>query len=320
TWTLNDGSASLATGTTTSTVSVTFINDAPTLSGVTPTVTGTPTQTVTLSPSVTIGDPDDVFLKAATVSISGGTFVGDGDVLTAEGTANGTFVQSGHTITIAYNSSTETLTLTGTDTLADYQNVLDSVAWHSTAVDPTNAGSNPTRTISWTVQDVNDATGGGTDTSTPQTETLIIDTPPTLSGVNATASWTEETAATTLSPNVTISDPDGVNSQLSATVKIVGGTFAGDSDVLAANTASTSITASYNSTTETLTLTGSDSLAHYQQVLDSVTFVAGENPTNFGSNLTRSISWVVTDYIGTPSSPVTTTVSITNVNDQPTLS
>jgi Domain of unknown function (DUF4347)/FG-GAP-like repeat len=319
TWTLNDGSASNATSSTVSTVSVTFINDAPTLSGVTPTVTGTPTQTVSLSPSVTISDPDDVLLKAATVSISGGTFAGDGDVLTAEGTTSGTIVQSGHTITIAYNSGSETLLLTGSDTLADYQNVLDTVAWHSTAGDPTNSGSNATRTISWTVQDIGLTLNGGVDTSTPQSETLIIDTPPTLSGL-ANASWTEETPATTLSPNVTISDPDGISSQLSATVQIVGGTFAGDSDVLAANTAGTSITASYNSSTETLTLTGSDSLAHYQTVLDSVTFVAGENPTNFGSNLTRSISWVVTDYIGTPSAPVTTTVSITNVNDQPTLS
>ena len=66
---------------------------------------------------------------------------------------------------------------------------------------------------------------------------------------------------------------------------ITGGTFAGDGDVLAANTAGTSITASYNSTTETLTLTGSDTLAHYQPVLDSVTFSStSDNPTNFGSD------------------------------------
>src|SRR5262249_39587499 len=161
-----------------------------------------------------------------------------------------------------------TLTLTGTDTLADYQNVLDTVAWHSTAGDPTNGGANASRTISWTVQDISGVLNGGVDTSTPQSETLILDTPPTLSGLNASASWTEEQASPpTLSPNVTISDPDGVTTQLSATVSIGGGTFVGDGDTLAINGATSgtldggAISFSYNSSTETLVLTGSDSLA-----------------------------------------------------------
>ena len=38
--------------------------------------------------------------------------------------------------------------------------------------------------------------------------------------------------------------------------------------------AGTSISYSYNSATETLTLSGSDTLAHYQQVLQSVSFSA----------------------------------------------
>ena len=56
------------------------------------------------------------------------------------------------------------------------------------------------------------------------------------------------------------------------TVAITGGSFSGDGDVLSANTAGTSITASYDSGTQTLTLSGSDTLAHYQQVLDAVSF------------------------------------------------
>ena len=51
-------------------------------------------------------------------------------------------------------------------------------------------------------------------------------------------------------------------------MQITGGAFAGGGDVLAANISGTSITASYDSATETLTLTGSDTLAHYQSVLD----------------------------------------------------
>ena len=322
TWTLNDGGGTNAggiqVGTATSTISVTFINDAPTLSGVNTSIAAAPTSTVTLSPSVTVTDADDLFLKNATVSITAGTFAGDGDVLAINGATSGT-LDSG-SISFSYSSSTEALTLSGTDTLAAYQTALDSITWHSTAGDPIHGGSNPTRTLSWTVQDPSGTANGGFDTSTAQTETLTIDQPPTLSGLT-NASWTEEQSppASTLSPNITISDPDGVNTQLSATVQIVGGTFSNDQDVLSATTTGTSITATYNSSTETLTLTGSDTLANYQSVLDSVTFNAGENPTDFGSNPTRSISWVVTDHVGSASTPVTTTVSITNVNDPPSL-
>src|SRR5206468_3620668 len=96
----------------------------------------------------------------------------------------------------------------------------------------------------------------------------------------ANGSFTENGPAVTLSPAVTITDPDSLN-LAGATVAITGGTFAGDGDVLAADTTGTSITASYDSATETLTLTGADTFAHYQQVLDSVTFVtASENPDN----------------------------------------
>src|SRR5262249_4180039 len=107
-----------------------------------------------------------------------------------------------------------------------------------------------------------------------------------------------------------------------ATVKVAGGTFAGDGDVLAANTAGTAITASYDAATETLFLTGTDTLADYQQVLQSVTFVTGsENPTNFGSAATRTITWVANDGSGSfnLSTAQTETVSITAINDAPTL-
>jgi hypothetical protein len=81
----------------------------------------------------------------------------------------------------------------------------------------------------------------------------------------------------------------------SATVKINGGTFAGDGDVLAASTTGSSLTTSYDKASETLTLTGADTLAHYQSVLDSVSFTSGGNPTNSGANLTRTVTWQVND-------------------------
>jgi hypothetical protein len=109
-----------------------------------------------------------------------------------------------------------------------------------------------------------------------------------------------------------VSDPD--NHTLTNATVSVGGGFAGDGDVLGFSTAGTSITASYNSSTETLTLTGSDTLVHYQSVLDSVTFTSGANPTNSGANPTRTVTWLVND--GSASNNLSAT---TTINFQPVL-
>src|SRR5262249_50578425 len=108
-------------------------------------------------------------------------------------------------------------------------------------------------------------------------------------------------------------DADG-GGAVSATVS-VGGLFAGD--VLSATTTGTSIAQSYNSTTGVLTLSGLDSFTHYQTVLASVKFTStSENPTDFGSDTSRTLTWVVNDGLLT-SSPQTSTVSVIAVNDAP---
>ena len=92
--------------------------------------------------------------------------------------------------------------------------------------------------------------------------------------------------------------------------------FPGDGNVLAANTAGTSITAVYNAGTDTLTLSGADTLAHYQQVLATVTFqTTSPNPTNSGLNPTRTIEWQLNDGSGVAnlSTVDTTTVDLSNV-------
>src|SRR5262249_19703514 len=253
TWVLNDGSASSATSAAqTTTISITNVNDAPTLANVASSAQYTEEgAAATLSPAVSVIDPDNVKLVGATVSISSGTFVGDGDVLATS--------TSGTSITASYNAATETLTLSGSDTLANYQTVLDKITF-SAAENPTNYGSNPTRTITWVLNDGS----GSSNLSAAQTETITItnvNDAPTLTGPAGSASFTENGASVVLSPSVTVSDADNLN-LVSATVSITGGSFAGDGDVLAANTAGTSITASYDSTTELLTLSGSDTLAH----------------------------------------------------------
>ena len=309
TWVLNDGSASNSLSTAqTTTVSITNVNDAPTLTGVASLVTATAQTTVTLSGNVTVGDPDNLKLASATVSITGGTFAGDGDVLAATATGS---------ISVSYDSANERLILSGSDTLANYQTVLDSVTFDPNVVDPANGGANPTRTVTWVLNDG----GSSFNLSTAQTETISVmpaDFPPTLSGVAASASYTEEGTSATLSPSVTVTDTDSAQMS-SATVAITGGTFTNDQDVLAA-TPNVNITVSYNGATEQLVLSGLDSKANYQTALDWSPSRPASNPHRFrlGPDPHHHL-----DGQGPvrcrPSAAQTTTVSLTNVNDLPTI-
>jgi ELWxxDGT repeat protein len=249
----------------------------------------------TVSPSVSVSDAQSTTLASATVQITGGTFTGGGDVLVANTAST--------SITASYNSTTETLTLTGSDTLAHYSQALDTVTF-AAGENPTDFGSNPNRTVTWTLND-------GSASSAAATTTVSItnvNDPPTLANVVASVETAPAQPTVTLSPSVMIADPDNLM-LAGATIQISGGTFVGDGDVLAATTTGTSITASYNSTTETLTLTGTNTLANYQQVLDTVTFTAGSNPTNFGADQTRALTWVLND--GSASNNLSTPVSET---------
>ena len=314
TWTLNDGSASLATGTATSTISITAVNDPPTLANVVSGVTEAPSVAVTLSNAVSVTDPDNLDLAAATVAVTGGTFASDGDVLAAVATGN---------INVSFNSTSETLTLTGTDTLAHYQSVLDTVTFDNASADPTDGGVDPTRTISWVLNDG----AGSNNLSTPQFTTVTLAQGPAI-GPAASATWTEEGPSATLSPSIALTDTQGTI-LVSATVSLASGDIANGTfspfgqltnDQLAFSTSGTSITASYNSATETLLLTGSDTIAHYQSVLDTVAFSSAENPTNYGSDPTRIVTWTVNDGAASHNSATaTSTIEVNNVNDPPTL-
>jgi hypothetical protein len=113
--------------------------------------------------------------------------------------------------------------------------------------------------------------------------------------------------------NLTVSDPDSPD-LASATVTITNLLDAGI-ETLAAVTAGTSITAVYTAATGVLSLTGPDTLANYQQVLRTVMY----NNTSQNPNTTaRLITFVVNDGTDT-SATATTTLSITSVNNPPTV-
>jgi Ca2+-binding RTX toxin-like protein len=159
----------------------------------------------------------------------------------------------------------------------------------------------------------------------------------TLGSLPATASQMAEQAgaATVLLTSApAISDSDG-DHLAGASVQITAGKFAsnetsaaddhlawGASLQVSGLISGTNITVAWNATTSTLSFTGYDTFANYQAVLAAIRYYSsGDNPTNYGLNTTRILTWTIND--GTPDIPAgglntgTTQITIAAVNDAP---
>ncbi len=124
---------------------------------------------------------------------------------------------------------------------------------------------------------------------------IYVEDSPALGSVTSTATYAAKAAPVTLVSGLAVTDASSTL-LAGATVAIVGGVFTGDGDKLAAVTNGTAITASYNGSTETLVLVGGDTVSNYQQVLRTVAFSStNSDPTRGGLDLTRTITWTVTD-------------------------
>ena len=105
-------------------------------------------------------------MAGATIQI---TNAQTGDALFVNGVQTGT-LDSGR-VQVSWNSSTHTLSLTGTDTIAEYQSLLAAVTYQDTGTDTTTSG-HPTRSVSFTVND-------GLVSSSAAATTVTVDRPPT---------------------------------------------------------------------------------------------------------------------------------------------
>ena len=173
-----------------------------------------------------------------------------------------------------------------------------------------NGGAN----FQFQVED-NSGAGNNLDTTANTLSITVLsgaNTAPTLANAG-TLAYVENGAAATLGGAIAITD-DGT--QLSgATVTITAGTFVAG-DILSAVTAGTNITASYAAGTGVLTLSGADTKANYQAVLQSIKYNStSENPTSGGTRPTRAVNYQVTDTGGLASNSLASTVNITAVND-----
>ena len=208
-------------------------------------------------------------------------------------------------ITGTFNTSTGTLTLSGSDTLADYQTALRAVTYENTSDDP----DTPTRTVTFTVND------GDADSNQPTrniTVTASNDAPALANLEAADVDYTEGDGAIVLTSAITVSDADDTNID-SATVQITANYQNGE-DVLDF-TDTGSIAGSFNSTTGTMSLTGSTTVANYQTALRAVTF---ENTSEAPDTSTRTVTFTVNDGDANSNQP-TRDITVAASNDAPAL-
>jgi hypothetical protein len=160
--------------------------------------------------TVTVTDPDTPTLAGATAQISGG-YVNGEDVLSFTNTPN---------ITGTFAPATGTLTLSGVDTLANYQTALRSVAYANTSDTPSTAA----RTVTWIGND-------GIANSLAVTSTInVAATDDAPVAVADSATVTEDSGAGAIDVLANDTDVDGgsisvtsVTQPANGTVVITGG-------------------------------------------------------------------------------------------------
>ena len=196
---------------------------------------------------------------------------------------------SGTNISASYNPAAGVLTLTGSDTLADYQQVLSLVTYDNSNGDPL-VGSESVTVLA------ND----GESTSTVVACAIDINAPPVVllnaPNIGYVSIWTMAGPVTiTNAANATINDGAGRN-LVSLAIAL---SHPHPGDVLDANVSGTNITGSYNASAGMLTLSGGDSVVDYQKVLTSITY----DNTLGGSGVGSETFSVVADdgiSLGTP--------------------
>jgi uncharacterized repeat protein (TIGR01451 family) len=269
----------------------TAINEPPLLSGIETDplnyIPGNPPQALTAAVAVT--DAESTTLAGATIWISGDYKNGE-DVLSFTNTPN---------ITGTWQAATGTLTLTGTDTLANYQAALRSVTYQDAIANP-DIG---VRTVSIQVQD----TLAGSNVLTRQIVRVVpLNSPPVLANIEAAPlAYMQNDPATAITSSLTVGN---VESTLNGATVSISDNYQNGEDVLAfSDTAG--ITGNWDASTGILTLSGSDTLADYQAALRSVTYVdTAFNP----SSATRTVSYEVGDGLA-ESNVVTRQITVTPV-------
>ena len=334
---VNDGTDNSLVLTTT--VSVTPVNDAPVLTltanaktfseGAGLNVAGTAVNNIFTVATFTDAESNNIASITLTVSnvldgsnevllIDGKTIaLGSAVATTALGSTNG--LSYTQTWDSGNKLATIVLTKAGGVSLDIAKNIVESIGYQNTNVDNPSQG---VRTISVTqITDVGSNTSPDINNSSytnfkANITVQATNDAPVLSGSSSPA-YTENASAVTVNPAISISEVDTALMK-SAIVKINSGYASGDSlsvNLLGLDTGDISVIP-FNAVTQQLVLNSANgaSLSQWQNALRAVKFISiSDNP-----GTTRSIDFVVND--GTDNSlALTTTVTVTPVNDAPVL-
>ncbi|BAS56519.1 hypothetical protein NIES2135_41680 [Leptolyngbya boryana NIES-2135] len=273
----------------TTTVSITALNDSPVLNA--PTSQGFIPSGLTPVSGISINDIDANNAIPLNVIVS----VGTGTI--SLGTVTGITFVSGD------GSDDQSFEIRGS--LSDLNTALASLSYR--------ANGSSTDTFSITVND----NGNGDNGITPIQVNRSIELRPPIAldlnganpGINFATSFTENGTATLASSGLTITSS---NSNMTGAIITIANFVAAQDELLFVN--QNGITGSFNN--GVLTLTGTTSIANYEAALKSITY---RNLSDNPNTTNRQIQFVLLDGTQT-STPATTTLSITAVNDAPLLS
>ena len=309
----NDGT--LDSTAKTDTINVTPVDDPPVTTGG-GTLNYLENQVATaIDPTVTVSDVDSANMSSATIQITG-NYVNGQDIL-------GFTDQNG--ITGSFNAATGTETLTGSSSVANYKTALNSVTYFNNSDNPSGLD----RTVSYTV---NDGTLNS-NTSTSTIHVTPVNDPPGVT-FGAITGFTEPPNGTpaanstpiTIAPSLTVSDVDSTN--LTSATYVLNDLKPSDALSVSGHAGASGdigsihfdITSTAN--TETVTFTGTDTIAHYNAVLDLVQFNnTSENPdTTARSYTVTAVDDGGTANGGNNTGSANTTETVTAVDDPPTAS
>jgi hypothetical protein len=182
-------------------ITVHNVNDPPVLSNI-----GSSTLTFTegdlplvLTSAILVVDVDDSLIESASISITNNYMNGE-DLLAFSNTAK---------ITGSWNSSTGVLTLSGSDTKANYQAALQSVKYNNTSEDP----SSLTRTFTFSVNDGE----FNSNTVTKNVSVIPVNDLPVITGHMSVSTPEDDTILVRLS-HIIYTDVDNTPDEITLTV------------------------------------------------------------------------------------------------------
>ncbi len=229
-----------------------------------------PGPAVVVDPGLTIVNASQITtITGATVSFATGFAAGEDQLAVGATDPN---------VTVSYDPTSGVLTLSGNDTPANYQALLASVTYQDTSLTPSPAGRSITFALS-------DSAGTGSAAHNVQ---VTVDQSPVVQTTSGPLQYVPVLGGQVVDSNLTVSD---ATSPMLTSGSVSIDNYASTGGSLSF-TPGSGIAGSFDATTGVLSLSGTASIAAWQQVLRTVTY---DNPGAAKQLTPQTISFVVSD-------------------------